>query len=113
MRISDWSSDVCSSDLTSTLKSTPTRPSRARRPSPEGYQRAVPYEIVTVEREDVTEVGIAAVEPDPVATYQEASPTRPGHLACELHEAPRGALCVMAEQKIGRASCRERVCQSV
>ena len=61
-------------------------------------RRAVPYDIVAVDREDVTEIGFVAVgETAPSALYEEAVVSRPSHLACELHEAPRGALSTLAE----------------
>lgn len=60
--------------------------------------RAVPFEIVSVDREDVTEIGFQSVAGGaPSALYQEAVVSRPQHLSCELHEAPRGALSTMAE----------------
>lgn len=62
---------------------------------------AVPYEIVTIERDDVTEIGIEAASsgaaPSP---YVEADPAVPGHLSCDLHEAPRGILAAMAEEVV-------------
>src|SRR5690606_3508797 len=33
--------------------------------------------------------------------YLEADPTVPSHLACELHEAPSGALAMLAEEIVG------------
>lgn len=62
-------------------------------------QRAIPSEIVSVDREDnLTEIGFVAVgETAPGALYEEALISRPSHLVCELHEAPRGALSTLAE----------------
>ena len=63
--------------------------------------RAVPINIFTVEREGFTEVGLTAMEAEPVSTlYEEAELTRPHHLVCELHEAPRGALSALAEEVV-------------
>src|SRR3546814_4231831 len=70
MRISDWSSDVCSSDL-------------AR------------------ERVDI----VSGLHP---AEQQREDDARL-HLAASVKRAD----CVAAESQIGRASCRERVCQYV
>ncbi|MEO6387940.1 MAG: DUF3320 domain-containing protein, partial [Croceibacterium sp.] len=59
---------------------------------------AAPFEIVAVDREDVTEIGfVPSGETAPSVMYSEAILTRPGHLACELHETPRGALSNLAE----------------
>src|SRR3546814_9673506 len=84
MRISDWSSDVCSSDL---LAADRQRPRDA----------------------EIVDVGIAArVEQDV------------GRLEVAMHHAlgmgrgqALGDLPRQAQRKIGRASCRERVCQYV
>ena len=64
--------------------------------------RAVPYEIVTIEREDVTEIGLEGTGSGTVASvYIEADPSVPSHLDCELHEAPSGTLAAMAEEIVG------------
>lgn len=62
--------------------------------------RAVPYEIVTVERHDVTEIGIAETDANAILAYVEATPMRPSHITCELHETPRGTLSAMAEEVV-------------
>ena len=60
--------------------------------------RAVPYDIVTVERENVTEIGLMPVdEPVPNRLYEEATLTRPAHVTGDLHDAPRGILSSLAE----------------
>jgi very-short-patch-repair endonuclease len=61
------------------------------------------YEIVSVEREDVTEMGIAGVSEAEVTLsvpYVEAFLVRPPHLVGEIHEAPLGALSQLAEQVV-------------
>lgn len=65
-------------------------------------KRAVPFEIVTIEREDVTEIGIAAIDDttDTVLAYVEATISRPSHIVSELHDAPRGILSGLAEQVV-------------
>jgi very-short-patch-repair endonuclease len=64
--------------------------------------RAVPYEIVTVEREDVTEISLAepVAEARSVAPYCEARLTRPRYLDNELHEVPRATLSMLVEQVV-------------
>lgn len=64
--------------------------------------RAMPYEIVTIEREDVTEIGLEEAGAGITASnYIEADPTVPSHLSCELHEAPSGVLAMMVEDVVG------------
>ena len=65
-------------------------------------KRAVPFEIVTIEREDVTEIGLAAIDDAAPRTspYVEATITRPAHIVSELHDAPRGILSGLAEQVV-------------
>jgi very-short-patch-repair endonuclease len=75
--------------------------------------RAVNVEITTLEREGFTEVGLAAPDVEPVNTlYQEAELTRPSHLFGDLHEAPRGALSMLAEE-IVRIEGPVHVCEVV
>jgi very-short-patch-repair endonuclease len=65
-------------------------------------KRAVPFDIVTFEREDVTEIGLVSIE-DAASTilpYIEAVITRPAHIGSELHDAPRGILSGLAEQVV-------------
>lgn len=65
-------------------------------------KRAIPFEILTIEREDVTEIGIAAIDDttDTVLAYVEATISRPSHIVNELHDAPRGILSGLAEQVV-------------
>src|SRR3546814_1154226 len=85
MRISDWSSDVCSSDLRRSCCHGAAR--RRRRP---GHRRAAGTAWQQYERDSC---------------------------CCEALSLPAAArlwhASVMSEHKIGRASCRERVCQYV
>lgn len=66
--------------------------------------RAVPLEIFSIEREDITEMGLArADEPDvPVSSnlYVEAVLTRPAHRVEELHETPTGILTALVEEAV-------------
>ena len=64
-------------------------------------RRAVPFEILTIEREDVTEIGLVPNdETTGVYQYVEAAITRPAHIVSELHDAPRGILSGLAEQVV-------------
>lgn len=60
-------------------------------------QRAVPVEIVTVDRGEFTEIGLSDVEPvSSEKAYIEASPSRAG--AYELHETPTGVMANLVEE---------------
>src|SRR3546814_1505690 len=92
MRISDWSSDVCSSDLSiSSMKMTVGATCRAR-----ANRRAIccslsPYHLDK--------------RSDDLTAMKFASDSRATALASKVLPVPGGP------KKIGRASCRERVCQ--
>src|SRR3546814_18899656 len=99
MRISDWSSDVCSSDL---------EPSVDDRGAQIGHQRFVEPDIMLghqhraqdlARADEVVEIGAA-----PPATHRAG--------ACRIERALILAEARVADE-IGRASCRERVCQYV
>jgi very-short-patch-repair endonuclease len=64
--------------------------------------RAVPVEIVTVEREDLTEIGFARLGDEPAAAnaYVEAVLARPSHRTDELHETPTGILTALVEEAV-------------
>ena len=63
-------------------------------------QRAVPIEIVTVDRGDVTEIGLSDVDRDASSNrlYAEASLVRPG--LYELHETPVGVMAELVEEVV-------------
>ncbi|NGO53469.1 DUF3320 domain-containing protein [Mesorhizobium camelthorni] len=63
-------------------------------------QRAVPVEVVTVDRGDVTEIGLADASEveDPHRTYVETELKRPGPF--ELHETPTGLMAGLVEQVV-------------
>src|SRR3546814_4974199 len=86
MRISDWSSDVCSSDLKANVENL----------DPDAVERELQGgDAVLVDIRDAPEL--------------DADGSIPGSV-----HVPRGMLEFRADtSKIGRASCRERVCQYV
>src|SRR3546814_17415436 len=105
MRISDWSSDVCSSDLG---------------PKP-GFKRAAkvqpaPSDVAPIRDEDISDPRFKGIDP------WLAKRISPG-LAEKLNPKNKihptifedKLICLEdgSEVKIGRASCRERGCQSV
>src|SRR3546814_1390545 len=81
VRISDWSSDVCSSDLASPLA---------------GCVRSIVQILVIAAPSAVWLIG-HHISPQQVQYRKNAE----------------GRLLIRQRKKIGRASCRERVCQSV
>src|SRR3546814_2619705 len=91
LRISDWSSDVCSSDLTSELAAACAGKS-ARRP------QQAQSRVRTARRLRFSESCAAATD------RTSAPNTKLSWTDC---------LARWAEVQIGRASCRERVCQYV
>lgn len=64
--------------------------------------RAVPVEIVTVERADATEIGLARPSDEPTTsnTYVEAVLSRPSHRTDELHETPTGILTALVVEAV-------------
>src|SRR3546814_20984415 len=86
MRISDWSSDVCSSELPRARRRPANRPWRAARDVAEA-SGASPARAAT----SAVPYGLGAVMPAPEFD----------------------ARTVVRQAQIGRASCKERVCQYV
>src|SRR3546814_13588553 len=113
MRVIDWSSDVCSSDL---YGSVPPRPAP---PAPIVEER--PQPLHTPPAWTPSRGGSAARQP--TARVQNANaaarvePRREGYYnAIQVYPYSEGALSQVYAppgQKIGRASWRERVCQYV
>src|SRR3546814_7832459 len=98
MRISDWSSDVCSSDLRSVTTTG----------CPDGvYDAAMPSAL----RAQVALVGLLAVLLIPIGTSSLRGLTH--ILTCQDDSATPFSVVVPEEGQIGSASCRERVCQNV
>src|SRR3546814_14172441 len=112
MRISDWSSDVCSSDL-------PLRPARVLRPARLGMEGQSRRDVLQLEPAGVVRV---------LRPADHLTTARPRH---EDHAMPRflierdipnaGAMTPAqladatqhSNAEVGRASCRERVCTYV
>ncbi|HEV7368440.1 DUF3320 domain-containing protein [Arenibaculum sp.] len=65
----------------------------------QSHSRAVPLEVVTVDREDVTEVGLQVVAPPSVSSaYREAAFAVPAHI--QLHEVPAGLMADLVRQVV-------------
>src|SRR3546814_2457278 len=99
MRISDWSSDVCSSDLTI------ERDVHEMEVVPVGVLHVVPHdrELLATHLEDLVAKPVLVVRPESLNIHEVLAheiPDLPAHL---------GRIGI----EIGRASCRERVCQYV
>src|SRR3546814_13401707 len=99
MRISDWSSDVCSSDLRSRHVGTPCQTSRH------------PIADLT----DVEQLLVWAVRSWAFAHQAARSIERDLVRTCGRADAEKAMMAIRAilVLEIGRASCRERVCQYV
>src|SRR3546814_15241836 len=102
MRISDWSSDVCSSDLWW----------RAAFGFDWLYDKLFvqPYLfLVRVNRRDVADQAIGLIPRLTLALNTQFTHTQTGQLRWYAGAMAAGAVAVA----IGRAACRDRVCQSV
>src|SRR3546814_16571704 len=106
MRISDWSSDVCSSDLASHSLHLGIELIHQRR---DGQCRAIGARLIKRQAQVLAHPvdGEAEIE----AVLRHRFPTIV-HLPA-LRRAPGDRLEYLVEIKIGRPSCRERVCQYV
>src|SRR3546814_12881118 len=108
MRISDWSSDVCSSDLIRLLATS---------------NRDLEASVANGSfREDLYfRLNVVNIQLPPLRQRPQDIPTLAQHFAAKYSEAnglPRldvtpQALELLMAHEIGRASCRERVCQYV
>src|SRR3546814_19753053 len=99
MRISDWSSDVCSSDLVFGIK-----PTRAR--TPMGPDRSEGWGGMSIAHVVSRSVRDSAAMLDATHGPAEGDP-----YAAPAFTGP--FLAAASTAQIGRASCRERVCQAV
>src|SRR3546814_5326130 len=94
MRISDWSSDVCSSDLTPVTNVPPALLQGLSIPPAQVLKNQQAYIAVYESQDDVTNV---------VPDLEQLKKLAPLDLA----------VTAPGDRQIGRASCRERVCQYV
>src|SRR3546814_16391631 len=111
MRISDWSSDVCSSDLLATFagKRQPLGVGSGGMALLAKLDDATVEDIITHNGTQIEQYGgMSARE-----MRQLVQNTRTRGYAVVGNYAVRGALGVGCALSIGRASCRDRVCQYV
>src|SRR3546814_18160320 len=105
MRISDWSSDVCSSDLDQAAM--PSPPARSSRRS------LLPKRAAAIACHRPCALPTCAYEKGPLLTVSASRSAR----GRQFHTfEPRWGLTPripLPDEEIGRASCRERVCQYV
>src|SRR3546814_12475733 len=105
MRISDWSSDVCSSDLDQLVYATPDRPKlgHSAQVSDDGRWLLITSSQGTDERFElaIADLSNPARKHWPLITGLEHDWRLVGNIANKLYF------------QIGRASCRVRVCQYV
>src|SRR3546814_14978772 len=111
MRISDWSSDVCSSDLFFSLGLDVVS---ALRETVQGFL-VDPLSIGAENLEGAMFSGYFGFVAEPLELFtQDGIRHRAQHRAGLIHRAVvPGAPSIIARYQIGRASCRERVCQYV
>src|SRR3546814_13275810 len=111
MRISDWSSDVCSSDLARRVR-------QRGKPVFEGRQVLKDRELIPVERRAADDKGVESPRPRQQRVRGEQAAERMaeqdllGPVRLRIARRDFGAQR-LDEKEIGRASCRERVCQYV
>src|SRR3546814_13526076 len=118
MRISDWSSDVCSSDLIGAADH--ATPGREQVRTPFGREAGDAVRADHARRQLVTDLGVIPVT---FAVAEIVQALDPLELAIfEIAQFVVGPYRVflrlcrtvpLAREEIGRASCRERVCQYV
>src|SRR3546814_20209399 len=110
MRISDWSSDVCSSDLDQLVYATPDRPKlgHSAQVSDDGRWLLITSSQGTDERFElaIADLSNPARKPWPLIKGLEHDWRLVGNVANKLY-------FLTNKGEIGRASCRERVCQYV
>src|SRR3546814_15602000 len=102
MRISDWSSDVCSSDLLAE--------DGAADDVADGAVRRAPH-LLQAELLDAALVGGDGRALDADAVLLDGVGGVDGDLVVGLVALLDGEVVVLQVHEIGRASCRERVCQ--
>src|SRR3546814_8133396 len=104
MRISDWSSDVCSSDLGMTM---PAPASSAAKPATKAPAKKAKKKPVSAPPAPASHT-----MDDMKGMDHSAMPgMNHGTMSTMPMPAKQAASAAPADDKIGRASCRERVCQ--
>src|SRR3546814_16331875 len=107
MRISDWSSDVCSSDLRDTIEALRTRMDRLARKTPTvEAPRAATRGAHWITPKLVAEIAFTEFTPDGALRH-------PSYLGLPEAKPAEAVMPETTEEEIGRASVRERVCQEV
>src|SRR3546814_12480825 len=102
MRISDWSSDVCSSDLEQ------GRQRVLQRALNHPLQRSRPVDRIVAGLRQPGEGGVVQLDGDLAIRQQPAQPPE-----LDVDDAPHLVAAEPVEDQIGSASCRESVCQYV
>src|SRR3546814_15277688 len=115
MRISDWSSDVCSSDLSEPTNVNTPPPSGAERPDhiPEKFWKDGQVDIEAMAK-SYSELERERSKPKegeeaPKVTPEEPPVSPNGKIEKQKEQSQEPK----ADEQHGRASCRERVCQYV
>src|SRR3546814_17298158 len=107
VRISDWSSDVCSSDLRTTTGEIEALGFMNALLAVQAYRQALEIDPDNAIITDDDRFTIVCDSKYVISTYEDHLTT---WIRNKWRKSTRGAI---AHQEIGRASCRERVCQYV
>src|SRR3546814_14571595 len=115
MRISDWSSDVCSSDLSAKAAERSKSPGRSADLLVMDDDPWIVAKVLLTDRERIAAaILILSLEEDGDFISANSGPASDGESPLASRRQPVIAEGVRIElDKIGRASCRERVCQYV
>src|SRR3546814_13429090 len=116
MRISDWSSDVCSSDLDTSAYDVDANLVRSVQQLKRRLLEDRPLHAARVDLGDARDLALDARSVDAIVTsppYLNAIDYMRGHRMSLVWLGYRLDELRTIRSKIGRASCRERVCQYV
>src|SRR3546814_12396817 len=113
MRISDWSSDVCSSDLTFWNWLAPVTKKRTPGTTKGGQAFVTTMEDGTPVFANVELAGRKLIVEVNSAARAEQAIAQMSEWLGDCVSTPMTEIRTLAQFKIGRASCRERVCQYV
>src|SRR3546814_12012721 len=109
MRIRDWSSDECSSDLKSYERRRQSRPRRRCAMLNRLVELSLRYKfLVLIIFAVVAFLGVNAVRNVPIDAFPDVTPVQ-----VNVYTESPGLAAEDIELQIGRASCRERGCQYV
>src|SRR3546814_16727996 len=115
MRISDWSSDVCSSDLEGEGGQRGVERSQRQRADAHLLDRAAPDAAVHAARAEPARIGRGPTDSEPQRQRREerAQPGEREQQPMALRQSRKHTIADLRTETIGIAPCRERVCKKV